>query len=121
MTTTIEKLDGVVNNLTKTKEITSVAVVSSDGLLMVSNIKSEGAQTFAAMAATMFIAAETVTTEIENWIPDRVVVVSEDCNLITIAADPKSLLVALTNANTNLGIVLHNMKMAAEQVKEILS
>ena len=121
MTDTIEKLDGVANSLTKTKGITSVSVMSRDGLLIVSNTKSDHAQTFAAMAATMFTAAETVTKEIEGWTPDRVVVESEDFNLITIGADSKSLLVALTEANPNLGIILHDMKVAAKQINDILS
>lgn len=121
MTTTIEKLDGVVNNLTKTKDITAVAVVSRDGLLMVSNVKSDRAQTFAAMAATMFMAAETATTEIGGWTPERVVVESDDCKLVTVISNSKSLLVALTGANINLGIVLHDMKVAADEVKDILS
>ncbi|MCL7411261.1 MAG: roadblock/LC7 domain-containing protein [Methanosarcinaceae archaeon] len=119
--TTIEKLNGVVNSLTKTKDITSVAVVSKGGLLIVSNVKSDHAQTFAAMAATMFISAETATTEIGGWTPDRVVVESDDCKLITVTADPKSLLVVMTEANVNLGIVLHDMKVAADEVNDILS
>lgn len=121
MATTIENLDGVVISLTKTKHVTSAAVVSRDGLLMVSTTKSDHAQTFAAMAATMFMAAETVTNEVGGWGPDRVVVESDDFNLITIAADSKSLLVALTDANANLGIVLHDMKKAVKEVKDVLS
>ena len=121
MTTTIDDLNGVANSLTKTKGIAAVAVLSRDGLLMVSTTKSDHAQTFAAMAATMFMAAETVTNEVGGWVPDRVVVESEDFNLITIAANSKSLLVALTDAIANLGIVLHDMKKAANQVKDILS
>ncbi len=121
MTTTTQNLDIVINNLTKTKDITAVAVVSRDGLLMVSNVKSNHAQAFAAMAATMFISAETATTEIGDWTPNRVVVESDDCKLITVASDSRSLLVALTEANINLGIVLQDMKVAADQVKDILS
>ena len=120
MATTIEKLDGVVNSLTKTKNITAVAVVARDGLLMVSNTKSNHAQTFAAMAATMFIAAETATIEIGGWMPDRVVVESDDCKLLTVATGSKALLVALTEANANLGIALHDMKNGAEKVKDVL-
>lgn len=121
MTTITEKLDGVISKLTKTKDITAVAVISKNGLLMVSNDQSDNSQTFAAMAATMFVAAETATTEIENWVPDRVIVEAEDSNLITIAAGPKSLLVVQIDSNTKLGIVLHDMKGAAQQIQDILS
>ncbi len=121
MATTIENLNYVVNTLTKTKRISVAAVVSRDGLLIVPTTKSDHAQTFAAMAATMFIAAEIVTNEVGGWEPNRVVVESEDFNLITIAANSKSLLVAVTEANANLGIVLHDMKKSAEEVKDVLS
>jgi predicted regulator of Ras-like GTPase activity (Roadblock/LC7/MglB family) len=121
MATIIEKLDDVVNSLTKTKNITAVAVVARDGLLMVSNTKSNHAQTFAAMAATMFIAAETATIKIGGWTPDRVVVESDDCKLLTVATGSKALLVALTEANANLGIALHDMKNGAKKVKDVLS
>ena len=121
MATTIQKLDDVVNSLTKTKNITAVAVVSRDGLLMVSNTKSDHAQTFAAMTATMFIAAETVTKEIGDWMPDRLIVESDDCKLLMVTTGSKALLVSLTEANANLGIALHDMKKAAEKVKVVLS
>ncbi len=121
MATIIEKLDDVVKSLTKTKNITAVAVVARDGLLMVSNTKFNHAQTFAAMAATMFIAAETATIEIGGWMPDSVVVKSNDCKLLTVATGSKALLVALTEANANLGIALHDMKNGAEKVKDVLS
>ena len=76
MTNTIDDLNGAANSLTKTKGIATVAIVSRDGLLMVSNTKSDRAHTFAAMAATMFMAAETVSVEVGGWEPDRVVVES---------------------------------------------
>lgn len=121
MATTIEKLDSVINTLTKTERISVAAVVSRDGLLMTPTTKTDHAQAFAAMAATMFIAAETVTTEVGGWEPNRVVVESDDFNLITIAANSKSLLVAVTKANPNLGVVLHDMNKSAEKVKDALS
>ena len=121
MTTTIEKLDSAINSLTKTERISVAAVVSKDGLLMVSTTRSDHAQSFAAMAATMFMAAETVTNKVGGWEPNRVVVESDDFNLITIAANSKLLLVAVTKANTNLGVVLHDMNKAAEKVKDALS
>ena len=121
MATTIENLNRVVNSLTKTKRISAAAVVSRNGLLMVSTTKPDHAQIFAAMAATMFIAAEIATNEVGGWEPDRLVVESEDFNLIIIAANSKTLLVALTETTAGLGIVLHDMKKAAKEVKDVLS
>lgn len=121
MATIIENLNCVINGLTKTKRIEAAAVVSRNGLLMVSTTKSDHALTFAAMSATMFIAAEIVTNEVGGWEPDRLVVESEDFNLIIIAANSKTLLVALTETKAGLGIVLHDMKKAVKDVKDVLS
>ena len=48
-------------------------------------------QTFAAMSATMFIAAEAATKEIGNWMPDRLVVEFEYSKLVATSAGSKSL------------------------------
>jgi len=121
MTTTTEMLDDIVNSLTRSKDVRIAAVVSRDGLLMVSTTSPDFmTKTFAAMSATMFVAAEAATKEIGHWIPDRLVVEFEYSKLVATAAGPKALLVIMTEPNAGLGILLLEMQKAAEKVKEVL-
>jgi hypothetical protein len=121
MVTTKEMLDTVLKELERAGGITASAVVSRDGLLMSSSLMGGvGAETFAAMSATMYGAAETAVSELKKGVPERVVIESKDSKLIASGAGPKALLVVMTEANVGLGLVLVNMGKAADKIKELL-
>jgi hypothetical protein len=121
MATTTELLGDVVHDLVKVKDVRIAVIVSRDGLLMVSSTSPDFmTQTFAAMSATMFIAAEAATKEIGNWLPDRLIVEFEHSKLVAISAGSKALLVIMTEPYATLGILLLEIKKAAEKVKEIV-
>jgi predicted regulator of Ras-like GTPase activity (Roadblock/LC7/MglB family) len=112
MATTTELLGDVVNDLAKVKDVRIAVIVSRDGLLMVSSTSPDFmTQTFAAMSATMFIAAEAATKEIGKWMPDR---------LVATSAGSKALLVIMTEPHATLGMLLIEMEKASEKVKEIV-
>lgn len=121
MATIKEMLDTVLKELERAGGITASAVVSRDGLLMSSSITGDvRAETFAAMSATMYGAAETAVSELKKGVPERVVIESKDSKLIASGAGPKALLVVMTEANVGLGLVLVNMSKAADKIKELL-
>ena len=121
MTTIKEMLDTVLKELERAGGITASAVVSRDGLLMSSSLMGDvRAETFAAMSATMYGAAETAVSELKKGVPERVVIESKDSKLIASGAGPKALLVVMTEANVGLGLVLVNMGKAADKIKELL-
>ncbi|MBI4362170.1 MAG: roadblock/LC7 domain-containing protein [Euryarchaeota archaeon] len=121
MPTIRETLDKLLRDLERTGDVVASAVVSRDGLLMSSAILGDiRAETFAAMSATMYGAAETAILELRKGTPERVIVEGKDAKLIVTGAGPKALLVAMTNPTVGLGLVLVNMSKAAEQVKELL-
>ena len=121
MATTTELLGDVVHDLVKVKDVRIAVIVSRDGLLMVSSTSPDFmTQTFAAMSATMFIAAETATKEIGKWLPDRLVVEFEYSRLVATSAGSKALLVIMTEPHASLGMLLIEMKKASEKVKEIV-
>jgi len=100
--------------------VESSVIASRDGLLMVSQIQKGDDETFAAMSATMLGAAETASTELEQGVPDRVIVESNDGKLIAVGAGPKALVVVITPADAGLGLVLVELGKAAEKIKNIL-
>ncbi|MFQ6061650.1 MAG: roadblock/LC7 domain-containing protein [Methanosarcinales archaeon] len=122
MVTSIQVFEEVLNDLKKIGTIEASAVVSRDGLLMLSDMPSgsTSAETFAAMAATMLGAAETATTELRKGVPDRVIVESEHGKLVAIGAGPKALLVVMTAPDAGLGLILVELEKAAEKIKKVI-
>jgi len=119
--TIVGMLEKVLTDLRRTGDIEASVIVSRDGLLMASDIP-EGvhAETFAAMSATMFGAAETAVAELKKGIPDRLIIESKKGKVIATGAGPKVLLVALTAPEAGLGLVLVEMEKAADKVKKLL-
>ncbi len=120
--TTVQICEKIFNYLQNVGGIEASAVASRDGLLICSNMpQNQNAETFAAMAATMLGAAETVTAEIRKGIPNRVIVESEQGRLITVGAGSKALIVVIVDSNTGLGLILLELDEAAKKLKELLA
>jgi len=73
-----------------------------------------------AMSATMMGAAETVSTELEMGIPDKMIIESKNGKIIGTGAGPKALLFVMTSPDASLGLVLIEMKKASEKIKQVL-
>lgn len=121
MATTTEFLRKILSDLNNLGGIEACAIVSRDGLLMVSDMpKSVSAETFAAMSATMLGAAETATTELDKGLPSRVIVETKDSKLVCMGAGPKGLIVVLTEPIAGLGLILVELEKAVVKIKEII-
>jgi predicted regulator of Ras-like GTPase activity (Roadblock/LC7/MglB family) len=79
MIETVKIIETVLGDLKKVRGVEACAVASRDGLLIRAIQQEEGqrSDSFAAMSATMFGAAETATTVLGKGIPKRVIAESD--------------------------------------------
>ena len=116
-----EELIEVLEGLSDVGDIDGAVIATRDGLLIASHLPQDvSAETFAAMSATMFGAAETAVSELKKGKIKRIISEAEDCKLIAVDAGPTAALVALVKPNANLGLVLMEMTKAANMIKEIM-
>ena len=88
-------------------DVEAAAIITRDGLLIASEmIKPVDSETFAAMNATLFGAAETLVSELGRGLLDRVIVEGCDAKLVAVSAGENALLVLLTDDKANIGLVL---------------
>lgn len=112
-------LTRILEELNAKSSVEGSAAITRDGLVIASVLPEDvDAQILAAMAATMTGAAETAVSEIKRGLAERVIVESKNGKLLTTGAGPNAVLVALTQANVNLGLVLLGMKSAAKKIEK---
>lgn len=111
-------LEHILKKLGNMGDVDGSAIVTRDGLLIASQLSSEiDAETFAAMSATMVGAAETAIAELKKGSVERVIVESKETKLVATGAGSNALLVTMVGAFANLGLVLVEMKKAAEEIE----
>ena len=115
-----DKLIEILDNLQKIGDIAESMVVSRDGLPIASNTEKTDVDTFAAMAAAMQGAAETAASELKQGNVDEIIIETEKGKIISTGAGEKAILVVRTMKAKNLGLVLMEIKKAAEKVGGIL-
>ncbi len=102
-------------------DIDGAAITTRDGLLVASRLPRDvNAETFAAMSATMYGAAETAVSELRKGTVKRVISEAEDCKLVAVDAGPTAALVALVRPEANLGLVLMEIIKVANATKELM-
>jgi len=119
---TKEELEEVLREVKEGAALDEVALVTRDGLLIVSSTSREGfrEEVFAAMSATMLASAETAMEEMEKGVPRRVVVESDVAKLVAVGAGEKALLVGVTSADVGVGLVIVEIEKAAKKLEEML-
>ena len=116
-----EILEEILISLKNIKGVEESAVVTRDGLLVSSTVsQTSHADTFVAMAATMFGAGEIASIELGKGATSRIIVESRTTKLIATGAGPKVLLVVMTRPDAGLGMILLEMKKASDKIKEVL-
>ena len=113
-----ERLSGSLAALAGAGGIEGAAVITRDGLLIVSNLADNvDAETFAAMSAAMMGAAETAVSELGKEAPERVVIESRRTKLLCAGAGKEAILVVVARPDTNLGLVLVSLKKTAAKIE----
>lgn len=118
-----DRLASVLRNLIDTSgDISGVAVVSMDGLIMASDLPSnvEQARVGAVAAAILSLSGRSVGQLKRGELTQTTVQGSEGYIIIT-QAGPNAVLVALTGQGVNLGMVFLEVRECASDVAEILS
>ncbi len=122
METIAQSLEKILSNLQAVGGVELSAIVSRQGLLMVSKETGGGlnSEAFAALTATLYISAESTTVRLSGQRPRSIIVETEDKHLITYTAGPDALIVVLVGHEGYIGLVLNELKKAAEKVKQII-
>ncbi|MDP7078609.1 MAG: roadblock/LC7 domain-containing protein [Candidatus Undinarchaeales archaeon] len=116
-----EQLDTCLSMLKRCGVIDASAIVTTEGLLIASDIfKGTDPAVFAAMSATMMGAAETALIELRKGHVNRFIVETSTGRLIAIGAGSTAVLVVLTGPEAPLGTVLLEMGRSASRIQEIL-
>lgn len=118
-----EKLAGTLRNLIDTSgDISGVAVVSMDGLIMASDLPStvEQARVGAVAAAILSLSGRSVS-QLQRGDLQQTMIQGSDGYIIIMRAGPNAVLVALTSQSINLGMVFLEVRECAEAVADLLS
>lgn len=116
-----EEFLSILKELESAGDIDGAAIITRDGLLVSSELPRDvDAETFAAMSATMFGAAETAVLELKKGAVKRVISEAQDCKLVAVDAGPSAVVVALVRPEANLGLILMEIIKAANHTREML-
>ena len=122
METIANMLEKILDELQSVGGVELCAIVSKQGLLMVSRKASPGldSEAFAALTATLFMSAESTTMRLSKQKPKSIIVETNDKQLITYEAGPDALLVVLVSNTGFIGLILNELKKAAEKTRNII-
>ena len=121
MATKKQSLAKILDSLSKIGDITGSAVISTDGLLIASNMKSDAdTETFAAMSAAMHGAAETAVSELKQGTLNEIIIDASKGKIITISSGKNSILVILADKRINLGLALLELGRASGKISDVL-
>ncbi|CAB3287293.1 Roadblock/LC7 family protein [Methanocaldococcus lauensis] len=113
-------IDRVLVELNKTEGIKGSMVVGKDGLVIASQLPGNvDAELVGAMASAAFGASERTISEIGMGNLEQAMVEGEHGKILMIDAG-EGILVVLTDAKVNLGLIRINMKRAAEKIKAMI-
>jgi predicted regulator of Ras-like GTPase activity (Roadblock/LC7/MglB family) len=122
METIANILEKILEDLEEAGDIELSAIVSRQGLLMVSREKKESLkrEAFAALTATLYNSAESTTLRLSEKKPKTIIVETGDKNLITYAASSEALIVVLVGKDWPFELVLNELRKAAEKVNKFI-
>ena len=115
-------LEKILEDILSVGGVELCAIVSKQGLLMVSREAGQGldSEAFAALTATLFMSAESTTMRLSKQKPKSIIVETNDKQLITYEAGPDALIVVLVSNEGFIGLVLNELKKAAEKTRNII-
>jgi len=115
-------LEKILEDILSVGGVELCAIVSKQGLLMVSREAGQGldSEAFAALTATLFMSAESTTMRLSKQKPKSIIVETNDKQLITYEAGPNALIVVLVSNLGFIGLILNELKKAAEKTRNII-
>ncbi|EFD92590.1 MAG: Roadblock/LC7 family protein [Candidatus Parvarchaeum acidophilus ARMAN-5] len=122
MATKSDQLKSILQRLSTVGGIKASAVISANGLPMVSLMPEDvDPNTFAAMLASMVGSAETALKSLgsKNTL-DRVVAESKDIRVVAVQAGTDAILTIMIDPNTNYGLILLESKKASDEIATVM-
>lgn len=122
METIANMLEKILDDLRSVGGVELCAFISKQGLLMVSREVNQGlnSEAFAALTATLYMSAESTTTRLSCQTPKSIIVETNDKQLIIYAAGPDALIVVLVGKEGYIGLILSELKKAAEKARNLI-
>lgn len=103
-------------------EAEAAAVVSSDGLPMASALPPHVEEDrLAAMSAALLTLGERAAEGLGRGMLGQVFIEGKDGYVVLMAAGPHAVLVVITSRRAKVGLVLFEMRKAAEEISEVMS
>ncbi|MFW9818425.1 MAG: roadblock/LC7 domain-containing protein [Candidatus Thorarchaeota archaeon] len=117
----IESIDKELERLEHLGEIIGTAVVKRNGLLVSSRLPRDiDDRKLSALAATMFEAIETATSNFENNQIKNITVEYLDYQIIIVGINDKIILVSLSDINANVGLIFIEIEESIKNIKKII-
>lgn len=102
-------------------QIIASAIVRTDGLVLASELpKNSDEGIVSAMSAAVLNIGKRSVTELNRGKLDKVIISGSKGDIVIRGVGGTALLSAITNPDSNLGLVLLEMKRAAEKIQELL-
>ena len=117
------RLDKVLSDLrTKAPEIQAAAIVSFDGLPMVSDLPAGmDEDRVAAMCAALLSLGERASVDLGRGLLNQVYIEGETGTVFLIASDEEAVLVAVAAAGAKVGMMLYEVRRGAQAIAEVLA
>lgn len=119
-----EELKGALENLKNVSGVVGSAVVTSDGLLIYSDLpESVNKRALAAMAAAIVGTGMQVTKELAIGMLNQIMVEAKEGRFISISVgneEESPILSTLISPRANLGLVMLEMEKAAKKIQRIM-
>ncbi|MEA3254916.1 MAG: roadblock/LC7 domain-containing protein [Candidatus Altiarchaeota archaeon] len=110
----------LIGDMKNAGDMLGAAVITRDGLLYVSDLPDDvDTETFAAMSATMFGAAETAALELRKSSVQRVIAEGGDVKLVSTSAGENVMLVSMVSNDSDLGLVLMETEKTAKLIRDM--
>ena len=110
----------LIGDMKNAGDMLGAAVITRDGLLYVSDLPDDvDTETFAAMSAAMFGAAETAALELRKSSVQRVIAEGGDVKLVSTSAGENVMLVSMVSNDSDLGLVLMETEKTAKLIQDV--
>ena len=122
MPTPFEQMNQILKTLvTNTPDLEGAATVSLDGLILASVLPAgTDEDRVSAMAAALLSLGERTAQELQRGTLEQVYVRGDNGYIILMAAGPEAVLEVIAGGSAKLGMVLLDMKRAAQEVSRLL-
>ena len=122
MPTAFEQMNQILKTLVaNTPDLEGAATVSLDGLILASVLPAgTDEDRVSAMAAALLSLGERTAQELQRGTLEQVYVRGDDGYIILMAAGPEAVLEVIAGGGAKLGMVLLDMKRAAQEVTRLL-